>query len=561
MEYLALYRKYRPDNFDDVVGQENIVKVIKNAIENNKISHAYLFSGPRGTGKTTIAKIIAKMVNCENLRDGNPCNNCDSCRNAFINNDVVEIDAASNNGVDEIRELKNKINLVPSMSKYKIYIIDEVHMLTIQAFNALLKTLEEPPKHAIFILATTEPHKIPLTISSRCQKFQFTKIQNEGIVKKLLQITKNEKIKIGEEILYEIARLSDGGLRDAINLLDQLIAYNPNEIVLEDVYKICSSISYKELSELLKNIYNEKIEKVIDFVDKISSEGKNVSKFIEELIIFLKDILIYKNINRTTYIKDKNEIIKELSDFYSDSNIYNIIMELNELLIKIKNTNYPDILLIATLLKIIKKDFSKQNVEEKDIIVEEINDIKEKNEEKIELKTENIEKQEKKESNEQIKQEELIVTQNIKEVRINNTFATASKTLLNELKGKYMEVTNYLLDDKNNVVAGLLNDTEIAVAGEKNLILMTKIQSIANRLNEMSKEVKKIFKNIYKKDFLIIALTEEEWLIEKDKYIKNLKENKKYIYIEETKEEKKVKKVTPVDKLVDLFGEELIEYK
>ena len=223
MSYLALYRKYRPTNFDDLVGQNEISSIIKNAILSDRISHAYLFSGPRGTGKTSTAKIIAKMINCSNLsEEGIPCDKCPSCLNFNSNTDIVEIDAASNNGVDEIRELRDKVNLVPTYGKYKIYIIDEVHMLTTQAFNALLKTLEEPPKHVIFILATTEYYKIPVTVSSRCQKFQFLKFSNEDIVNRLVYIAEKENININKDALVEVARLSDGGLRDAINMLDQL---------------------------------------------------------------------------------------------------------------------------------------------------------------------------------------------------------------------------------------------------------------------------------------------------------------------------------------------------
>ena len=254
MGYLALYRKYRPVDFNSVYGQEHVVTILKNAIMSGKISHAYLFCGPRGTGKTTVAKIIARLVNCENLIDGNPCGKCYNCINYMNSSDIVEIDAASNNGVDEIRELKDKINLVPSNAKYKIYIIDEVHMLTTQAFNALLKTLEEPPSHVIFVLATTEPHKIPLTISSRCQKFRFSKIEDSKIVNRLSEICKLEKIIIDEDALFEIARLSDGGMRDAINFLDQLIAYSSDNISIEDVYNVNGSVSYADLYDLLLSL-------------------------------------------------------------------------------------------------------------------------------------------------------------------------------------------------------------------------------------------------------------------------------------------------------------------
>ena len=322
MSYLALYRKYRPVDFNNVYGQEEVVTVLKNAIVTGKISHAYLFCGPRGTGKTTIAKIVARLVNCDNLIDGNPCGKCYNCLNYLNSNDIVEIDAASNNGVDEIRELRDKVNLVPSNAKYKVYIIDEVHMLTMQAFNALLKTLEEPPSHVIFILATTEPHKIPLTISSRCQKFRFSKISDDKIVDRLKDICYCENISTDDDTLYEIARLSDGGMRDAINILDQLVAYSNGNITIDDVYKVNGSVSYNDLYNLLNNIIiNNKIE-IINFVDYLNNSGKDIAKFIEELLIFLKDVIIFKNTGIDSNISIKNEYIKLICDKYDDILLY-----------------------------------------------------------------------------------------------------------------------------------------------------------------------------------------------------------------------------------------------
>ena len=249
--YQTLYRKYRPSNFNEVIGQDIIIKTIKNEIKNNKLSHAYIFSGPRGTGKTSTAKIIAKTINCENPIDLMPCNKCVNC--TLINNkqsiDIIEIDAASNNGVDEIRELRNNVNLVPSSGKYKIYIIDEVHMLSIGAFNALLKTLEEPPSHVIFILATTEIHKIPNTILSRCQKFDFNKISVNKIKERLEYIIKEEKINIEEEAIIEIARLADGGMRDALSILDQVISYSDDKITVSSIHEINGTIPQYELKE------------------------------------------------------------------------------------------------------------------------------------------------------------------------------------------------------------------------------------------------------------------------------------------------------------------------
>ena len=258
--YQALYRKYRPKTFEDVVGQKTTIKTLENSIVNDRITHAYLFTGPRGTGKTSIAKIFAKVINCHNRQNFTPCDECISCKQVQ-NVDIIEMDAASNNGVDEIREIRDKVNLVPSFGKYKVYIVDEVHMLSNQAFNALLKTLEEPPSHVIFILATTEPHKIPETILSRCQRYDFKKISEKDIYERIKYICKEEKIEIEEEAIKLISKVSDGGLRDSISLLDQLIAYTNDVINVNDVNDVYGIISKYEIIDLLLQKENRASQK------------------------------------------------------------------------------------------------------------------------------------------------------------------------------------------------------------------------------------------------------------------------------------------------------------
>ena len=292
--YQALYRKYRPKNFSDVVGQNIIVQTLKNSILNNSINHAYLFSGPRGTGKTSMDKIFANTINCENIKNGEKCNNCVFCTQNK-NDDIIEIDAASNNGVDEIRELRNKVSLVPSIGKYKVYIIDEVHMLTVGAFNALLKTLEEPPAHAIFVLATTEPHKIPLTILSRCQRFDFKKIPENVIFDRLKYIAEQENINITNEAIMEIANTCDGGMRDAISMLDQSHSYNSDNIDVNIINEINGNIPEDEIQKLVNSIINRDLNISYEAIDKYIKEGKNLIKINEKLLLCFRNILLYKN--------------------------------------------------------------------------------------------------------------------------------------------------------------------------------------------------------------------------------------------------------------------------
>ena len=558
MHYLALYRKYRPTNFNEVVGQDKVITVIKNEIINNRISHAYLFSGPRGTGKTTTAKIIAKLVNCTNPVNGECCNKCDNCLNFKNSSDIVEIDAASNNGVDEIRELRDKVNLVPTNSKYKIYIIDEVHMLTTQAFNALLKTLEEPPAHVIFILATTEPHKIPLTVASRCQKFQFSKISNDEIVHRLSDIIKEENIKLDNEILLEIARLSDGGLRDAINMLDQLLAYKSENITLMDVYNINSCVSYVDIYNFINNMMNNNAVEIVSFIEKIDNEGKNISKFIEELIVFLKDILLYKSAKINSEIEDKNTKIKELSDVLSENNIYNMIYSYNDTLNNIKLSSNSIILFIVSTFKIINDNFIRKN----NVVDDNKESISTKNIEKV---VENVKNEEKKVEVEDIKKLKEEITSKMDSLnelintRINNTFVYANKKNLLEIKDKWNGISNYLLDEKYGVNCGILKEVNVVAAGNNNLILVSNFDSVVDKVNMKLTELESTLLSIFGNQYKIIAISNDRWNSEKEKYVLNIKKGNKYELIEEKSNKNDNTEKTPVDELIDLIGEDLVE--
>lgn len=357
MSYLALYRKHRPVNFAALVGQDHVVRTLKNALSKNKVSHAYLLSGVRGTGKTSTAKLLAKALNCLDLVDGEPCNKCMNCLKINEGNfmDIIEIDAASNRGIDEIRDLREKIKFMPVEGKTKVYIIDEVHMLTGEAFNALLKTLEEPPGHIVFILATTEPHKIPLTILSRCQKFDFHKIPSDILIERLRYIANDSEGKITEEAITLIAKLAGGGLRDAISLLDQCLTSYENEVTVEDVSQIAGIVEDKKIIELFQQIADKNVTEIMNLYEELKSGGKSIGQLLFNIVEGLRNILIIKSIQKPEqFIVAGEEMIndlKKVGERFTKEEILNWIYKLGELESKMKYSNHPDILLEVELLK------------------------------------------------------------------------------------------------------------------------------------------------------------------------------------------------------------------
>lgn len=325
MEYQALYRAFRPQKFSDVVGQHHVTKTLQNAIIRNKESHAYLFSGPRGTGKTSIAKVFAKALNCRFEKDGEPCNECELCLSITDGsaNDVIEIDAASNNGVDEIRNIRDKVKYAPAEAEFKVYIIDEVHMLTTGAFNALLKTLEEPPAHAIFILATTEPHKIPATIISRTQRFDFKSLDIEEITERLEFVAQKENTAYDKEALLYIARIAEGGMRDALSIMDQVIAFSSDEITMQDAVMITGGIERDELNEWMKFIEQKDSEAAFKKFHQLIDEGKDPTRLIHELVYFIRDIILMKHsgdiLEETAFAHVEDDLLYEMIDVLNDA--------------------------------------------------------------------------------------------------------------------------------------------------------------------------------------------------------------------------------------------------
>lgn len=312
MAYKALYRTYRPQSFEEVAGQQHIVRTLKNALETNKIAHAYLFCGPRGTGKTTMAKLFAKALNCEE-GIGHQCNKCSNCLEIIEGShpDVVEIDAASNNGVEQVRELIDKVNYLPIKGKYKVYIIDEVHMMSNSAFNALLKTLEEPPAHVIFILATTEPHNILPTILSRCQRYDFTKVSDADIEERMITVLQSENIQYDKDAVRAIIALADGGMRDALSILDQILAYSGNTLSVTDVYALFGLTSKAEKIDFLLSVNNGEVSKVLSKINSYYESGVDLKRFTTDVLEILKDILIYK---KTKDEKELTILLEEEAD-------------------------------------------------------------------------------------------------------------------------------------------------------------------------------------------------------------------------------------------------------
>ena len=597
--YRALYRKYRPQGFESVVGQNTIIKTLQNSVKNSSFSHAYMFFGPRGVGKTTASKIFARAINCLEPINGDACGNCKNCLHSFEKEcvDIIEIDAASNNGVDEIRELKNKISLVPAELRYKVYIIDEVHMLSIGAFNALLKTLEEPPSHAVFILATTDPQKVPETIISRCQCFSFKRISDDMIVERLKFVCDSEKILINEDVLTEIAVSSDGGLRDALGALDKLASYTNEVITVEDFAELNGMITKKVLSKFCDCVFNCDLTAVLGFINTFNSEGKNLIQIMSQLMHYLRNNIV-------------NYYVENAKVTYSVDNMLKLVNIINERIFDIKKSSNPKIYIEMLLIKYINtissgdklvenstviKDESLATLEENNnadnisIVVSEKNVVdKNLSQANLENLVDSVEEEydfDKEFSDDNqygdfdernysealcdectltsddcIEKKSSKVVKNIDEIiriRVNNTLAKANKQVLNSEIEKMKMLNDYTFDQEIGYIVCSLLDANVRAASEESVILSYEYDSVVKQnLLELDK-ITFIYEKITGSDKKLAFITHDEWEREKQKYIQNLKEGIQYQVMIEPVEvyEESVKDDIIINNAVELFGD------
>ena len=535
MSYQALYRKYRPSRLEDVVGQSSVVKIVRNAIQYNKINHAYLFSGPRGTGKTTMAKIFAKDVNCLNPVNGEACGTCKNCLSVMNNecSDIIEIDAASNNGVDEIREIKNKINLVPSELKYKVYIIDEVHMLSIGAFNALLKTLEEPPEHIIFILATTDLHKVPTTVISRCQCFEFQRLTEKEISSRLRYIADQENVQVDDEVLNRIAELVDGGMRDAIGMLDKAISYSSDsKVSLTDFEMLNGIVSKTEKKKFLSMIFEQNISEVILFIDTIYDAGKDLIIFNQDLLTLCRDLVV-------DYYSSK-EIEFDI-DFLLD-----FAESLNETLNEIKQSSNTKMIFEMKILSFIyhysthSASISKEVKSKENEPIERRKEIKSVTSfNKVSTELSNPSKQAERTLKLDNNGDNMNKIYNdfteylkINAVIINNCFAGASKRELLELRNHWDKLNDYALDNYYGAVACYIFDGTVRAASSDSIIITFDYESMVNRGYRLLPKIEELFGIILGHKVRIALLTSTDWEREKKEYVDKKNNGISYLYQE-----------------------------
>jgi len=563
MSYQALYRVWRPRTFKDLVGQSHITQTLQNAISDSKFSHAYLFSGPRGTGKTSAAKIFAQTINCEKMPAKEPCNECDACLGILDGSisDVIEIDAASNTSVDDIRDIRDKVKYAPSTVPYKVYIIDEVHMISVNAFNALLKTLEEPPAHVVFVLATTEPHKIPLTIISRCQRFDFKSINNKVIADRMKEIMEQEEVAITSEALEAIALAAEGGMRDALSILDQAISYSDDEVNMNDVLAVTGSVSQEILTNMTEAMFEQHTETTLQLFDEMVMNGKDPGRFVFDMIYFLRDVLFYKTTaNLAGYLERAivTDAFKQLKEKIDVQWIQDAIIAMTECEQQIKWTNSPRIFVEITILTITNRheqEVQQVQVSQPDAtipnediqqLINRVNQL-EKHVQELESKPATAQPNAPQRRREPTRSRGN--SYDIPYERIRSVLDQAEKSALQKVQSQWAEFLEQL--KRTNAPAhATIQDSKPAAASNKELVVAFKYEIHCSLYLDHREMVESILANTISNHLPIIPVPEQNWLEIREQYIQNR---------EQTNPQEKQEEQPVVTEAQKLFGEDIVE--
>lgn len=574
MSYQALYRVWRPQKFEDIAGQQAITKTLRNAIVQDKTSHAYLFTGPRGTGKTSAAKIFAKAINCPHVKEGEPCNDCEICQSISQGKlgDVIEIDAASNNGVEEIRDIRDKANYAPTQAEYKVYIIDEVHMLSMGAFNALLKTLEEPPANVIFILATTEPHKIPLTIISRTQRFDFRRISPQDIVSRMKYILTQKSVEFEEDALTTISKAAEGGMRDALSILDQALSFSEGKLKTEDAMRITGSITQDLLSEYIRAVYTRETEKGLNILHELIAEGKDPSRFVEDIILFSRDVLLYQTAQSDILLKmgKADDKFIQLSTEVDSILLYEVIKIFNQTQQEMRLSNHAEVYLEVATVRLtqptnpyLKKEEIKKQQGVEEVSSAELSDLKKQLADMQRL-IQNISGSEEsaKAAPSKPKRSKSSLVFKVNRPSVYKVLEKATKNDLAQLKDVWPDLMNVLEASQK----AIMNTSTPVAASPQGLVVTFDYDILCERatndtllLNTIGEYLEKVIGHRAE----LISVPAEQWPVIRQEFIKRMKEepgDPSDVHSENTSPQEEKEETEPiVSEAFKIFGEQIVK--